>query len=267
MSRPVLTTALLACLLASAHIPRALAGAEGAADRFRDLVGKRNALLRQNALLKREAEIAVTKEPYILFDPAARTLAFRVRGRTMKTYQFTDISLDARLSRKASPEELYRAIEGALTVRMKEGGHPELIPPDPDTGREAGLLYSDPNQLASQTGVVPLPTDAGILGVDVPSEYHISFEEGVVLHIRNPRTLTFRQKATDRLGQIASAMRDSFSGWWGSAPQDIPRKPRLSLWLTTDVETAKNLHYSLLPGEKIFLVPPPPPEVVLVAMK
>jgi hypothetical protein len=57
----------------------------------------------------------------------------------------------------------------------------------------------------------------------------------------------------------------TLSGLWGSKEIDVAGKPRFELFLTTDVDTAKFLHFSLLPGEKIFAVPPPPPPIVLVA--
>ncbi len=140
-----------------------------------------------------------------------------------------------------------------------------MIPPDPETGREAGLVYSDPNQIAEQTGVVPLPTDAGILGVDVPSNYYIKIEGDVVLHIRTPDDKGFHEKAVDRLAAIAAGLKATFSGWWGG--RDLPERPRpkLELYLLTDVDTAKSLHHSLLPGEKIFVVPPPAPPIVVLA--
>lgn len=245
----------------------ARAGAETQLDRYSALLQEKRALLRESGLLKQEAEVAATKSPYILFDPAARTLEFRIRGKTLKkAYSFSSIALDENGRRPASPEQIWKALQGPLTVLEKQGGRPELIPPDPETGREAGLLYSDPNQLAAQTGVVPVDTDAGLLGVDVPTDYHLKFEEDVVFHIRTAKTLTLRQKASSRLRDIAQSLRLSLAGLWGGG-DSRGSVPRLSLYMTTDSDTAKNLHYSLLPGERVFTVPPPPPPITLIASK
>jgi hypothetical protein len=256
----------LAVVLACAASPSMLAGGEAAMDRFRALVQEKRALGREADLLKLEAEAAATKQAYVLFDPRSGTLEFRVRGRGFKSYTFSTITHDARGRFPADPETVYRAVGARLTVAEKEGGHPELVPPPPTEGEDEPL-FSDPNQLISQTGALsgPTPTDAGVLGVDAPSEYYIRFEENVVFHIRNARNRTFREKAADQLSEIADNIRGTWTGIFGP-PRDIKQGEtrRMEIYLTTDVETAKNLHYSLLPGERLFLVPPPEPSIVLV---
>lgn len=265
--RRALPAAAVVGLMALSLPGRPEAGAEVALDKYRSLIQEKKALQREGLMLKREAEMASTKSPYLLLDVKNGKLEFRIRGRALKAYSFSAISHDERGHRPVDPEEIWRVLDGPLTVRMKEGGHPELVPPDPEAGRETGLLYSDPNQLRDQTGAIPVDTDAGLLGVDAPTDYYIEFEEDVLFHVRLAKDLTFRQKAADRLSEIAHSMRTGLSALWGG--RDLPDKsrPRLSLYLTTDADTAKHLHYSLLPGERIFVVPPPPPPVILVASK
>jgi len=256
---------LAALLTFSASGP--YAGAETTLDKYQVLLQQKRELARKNTILQREAAMAATKSPYVFFHLDESKLEFRVRGRALKTYSFTSMAFDSRGRVPADAETLWKHLEEPLVVLEIEGAHPELIPPDPNTGTEAGLLYSDPNQLTSQTGAqaVPVRTDAGVLGVDVPTDYFIKFEDRVILHIRTPKTLTFRQQARDRLDEIAENLKHNLSGWWGSKEIDTPDKPRLEIYMTTDEETAKNLHYSLLPGEKVFAVPPPPPSIELVA--
>ncbi len=245
----------------------ATAGGETAMDKFKSLVQEKRALGREAELLKHEAEIAATKDAYVLFDPKAGTFEFRVRGRSFKAYAFTSIAHDPRGRFPADPETVYRLAGARLTVAEKEGGHPELTPPAPQPG-QSEPLFSDPNQLAGQTGALtgPIPTDAGVLGVDAPSEYFIRFDENVVFHIRSERSRSFREKAADQLSEIAENIRATWTGIFGP-PRDLKpgASPRVQLYLTTDVETAKHLHFSLLPGERFFVVPPPEPPVVLVA--
>ncbi len=243
----------------------ARAGAETALDKYQALLQEKRGLLRENATLKQEAEIAATKAPYIVFHPKEGKLEFRVRGRTLKSYVFGNVAHDERGRHPADPEAIWRMFHGPLTVLEKEGGHPELIPPSQQEAQQTGQLYSDPNQLNAQTGAGPVHSDAGVLGVDAPSEYYIKFEEEVVFHIRTAKVLSFREKASDRLGEIITGVREALSGWWGSGEKKRAGQPLLTLYLTTDVDTAKFLHYSLLPGEKLFVAPPPPPPIVLIA--
>lgn len=270
-ARGIIVVAVMTGLVALLSISTAglHAGAESALDKYQALLQQKRILARKNTLLQKEAEIATTKSPYVFFHLEESTLEFRVRGRALKTYTFASMALDVRGRIPADAETLWKSLAAPLTVLEIEGAHPELIPPDPNTGAAAGLLYSNPNQLSSQTGAEPVlvRTDAGVLGVDVPTDYYVKFEEKIVFHIQTPKTLTFRQQARDRLNEIAENLSHNLSGWWGRKEIENPDKPRLEIYLTTDVDTAKNLHYSLLPGEKVFAVPPPPPPILLVVAK
>jgi len=241
------------------------AGGEMSSDRYRELLGRKRSLLREAALLQREAEWAAGKPPYIFFNLENRQLEFRMRGRTLKTYPVKGIFLDEGLRRPATPEAVWRALDKPITVYDVEGGRPELVPPDPETGRTTGLLYADPNQLATQTGATSVDTDAGVLGVDAPAEYYIQFDEEVIFHIRSPRADSIRQRASRRLAEFAAGLRGMAGGWLGRAGRKEGPTFRLTLYLTLEPEIAKYLHYSLLPGEKMIVVPPNPPPVIPVA--
>ena len=254
-----------AALLAALLTGLSLAGADATLDKYQSLLQEKRAQTRQNAILAKEAELAAGKAPYIFFHVKEGKLEFRVRGRAFKSYTFASLTLDERGRRRADPEAVWKAIEKPLAVVEVQGAHPELLPPDPNAPQEEGQLYSDPNQLNGQTGAGPVHSDAGVLGVDVPTDYYIKLDQDVVFHIQTPRTQTFREKAADRLSDIAEGMRATLSGLWGKREIELAKKPRLELYMTTDPDTAKFLHYSLLPGEKILAVPPPPPPILLVA--
>src|SRR5262249_27211736 len=162
------------------------------------------------------------------------------------------ITLDERGRRRADAETVWKALEKPLSVVEVQGAHPELIPPDPNAAKQDGQLYSDPNQLMAQTGTGPVHSGAGVLGVDAPTDHFIRFDEGAAFHTRTAKTQTFREKAADRLAEIADSMRTTLSGLWGAKEIAVAGKPRLELFLTTDADTAKFLHFSLLPGEKLF---------------
>jgi len=262
MRRAALFLAAATALSLTPAISRA--GAESDLDRLRHLVQTKRQLQREAVILKQEAAMAATHSPYLFLDTGSGNLEFRVRGKAFKTYTFK-VTLDEAGARPADPEQVWAAVDGPLVVDEIQAAHPELIPPDPETGREAGLVYSDPNQLAEETGVIPLRTDAGILGVDVPSEYYIKLDGDVVFHVRTPDARGLHEKAVDRLSAIAAGLKATFAGWFGGRDLPDQARPKLELYLLTDVDTAKNLHHSLLPGEKIFIVPPAAPPIVVLA--
>lgn len=259
--RPILIAPLALVVLATLAGTATQGGGEMSTERYRELLHRKRTLLREASLLKQESEWAVGKLPYVFFNMESGQLEFRLRGKMLKSYPIKGIFLDERLRRPAPPEAIWRALDEPITLLEKQGGRPELVPPDPEAGRETGLLYSDPNHLATQTGAKPIDTDAGVLGVDAPTEYYIEFEEKVIFFVRSPRTPTLREKAADRFSEIVSAV----SGWFGAEESQGDDKHRLKLYLVIEPEIAKFLHYSLLPGEKLVLVPPSPPPVVLVA--
>ncbi|MGH9869151.1 MAG: hypothetical protein ACREAA_13430 [Candidatus Polarisedimenticolia bacterium] len=256
---------MAAVVLLAGTLSHAGAAGEKSSDRYLELLHRKRTLLREAALLQRETEWAAGKPPYIFFNAESRQLEFRMRGKILKTYPVKGIFLDEGLRRPASPEAIWRALDKPITVYDVQGGRPELVPPDPEAGRTTGLLYSDPNQLSSQTGATSVDTDAGILGVDAPAEYFIQFDEEVIFHIRSPRDDSIGKTASRRLSELAAGLRGTIGGWFGGASGKDGTKFRLTLYLTLESEVAKFLHYSLLPGEKLIVVPPGPPPVVLVS--
>jgi len=263
MTAPRAAGALL--LVGLTSLTPGAAGGESATDKYRDLLHRKRTLLREASLLKYETAWAASKIPYIFLDLEKGKMEFRVRGKVLKSYALKGVFLDERGSRPAVPEVIWRALDTPITVVEKQGGHPELVPPDPEAGRHTGLLYSDPNQLSSQTGAREVDTDAGVLGVDAPSEYFIRFEEGVIIHVENPKEYTFREKASQRMADVTGGLQRMMQSLWGGPARSKGPEWKLELYVVLDPDTAKYLHYSLLPGEKLVVVPPPPPPVALVA--
>ncbi len=242
LGRVAVAVAVLASGLAVAG-----AGGETAMDKYQALLREKRALHRENWMLSQEANLAATKNPYILLDLERRELDFRIRGKTLKSYNFIRVSDRERGAVTADAEVLWRMVDGPLTLREKEGGRPEIIPPDPNF---------DGEEPSATEGEV---SDAALLGVEALTDYFIKFEEDVVFHVRTDRARTFREIAVERLGAIAEAVGSLLTRGPGE------EEPRLSLYLTTDERTARHLYHSLLPGERLFVTPPAPPPVVLVA--
>ena len=160
---------------------------------YRELLLKKRVLERENFILEQEASFASTGEPYILFDVDNAVMDFRIRGWTLKTYSFQGVSYPARPS---------GASGRVLRIARVGSGGPELVPPDPGAGRKS---------------------DAGLLGVEAPTEYTVQTDGNVTIHI----------------GSSAPPSGDD-------------------LFVATDAETARSLYHSLMPGETLILLPPLP---------
>ena len=238
-------TLLLLAILPAAPTPAPAATGEGA--RYLELHAKRDELRRLNALLEEEARLASTRAPYVVLDLGKRTMDFRIRGKTFKTYRFEAIRIDTR-HEGLTWSEVARRLAEPITMELKEGGNPELIPPDPD---------EDPNLPPEDgDGDEEPASDASLLGVDAPTDYQVDFEQGVVFHVSAPHAAGLMDKAMNGLGELAAGLRSVFSGWLGAEPaQD---GPWLDLHLAATVETARQLHHSLLPGERFLIILPAP---------
>lgn len=234
-----------AALVLCSFIAAPRGGAETPLDKYRSLLEEKLALERENRSLEREAGLAGSRTPYILFDVHHGVLSFRVRGRSFKEYHVKAISSRGWGRRPIAPEALWRRHDGPLTILEKEGGRREIVPPgDEDTGAGGDR----------RSGDAP-PDDAATLGVKAPQDYYIKFEESVIFHVQTERRLTLREKAVERMGEIAAAVRDL----WTDNPDDP-----LVLYLLTDADTARRLYHSILPGEPVY-ISPPPPTVTLIA--
>lgn len=239
---------IAAALLLCAPVDVTPGGAEAPLDKYRSLLEEKLALERENRSLQKEVELARSKSPYIMFDVHSGILSFRVRGKSFKEYQVKAISSRGWGRRPIAPEALWRRHEGPLTIAEKEGGRQEIVPPSED-GAEAPHGGHDPGAE---------PDDATILGVKAPADYYIKFEEAVVFQVQSERRLSLREKAVQRAGEFAAAVRDL----WRTEDPDEP----LILYLLMDTETARHLYHSILPGERIY-ISPPPPSVTVIARK
>lgn len=253
----LLTTALAwaaATATAATNTAGAARAADGRQDRYRSLLKERRALQRESAILEIEAKSATAKSPYVFLDLEAATLEFRVRGKVLKTYRISGLSSDRRGKYPVDAEAIWNRFKGPLAVEEVQGGQPELVPPDPEEGREHGLLFSDPNQLRDQTGAVEIDTDAGILGIEAPSEYWIRLKEPLILHVHGKEDETVARQALQRFKNVLSSIGSAVSSFWGG--DDAATDAAVPIWITLEPEIAKQLHHSLLPGETIWLVPP-----------
>lgn len=252
----ILTTALAfpSPAAAATNTAGAARAADGRQDRYRSLLKERRALQRESAILEIEAKSAAAKSPYLFLDLEAATLEFRVRGKILKTYRLSRLSSDRRGKYPVDAEAIWNRFKGPLVVEEIQGGQPELVPPDPEEGREHGLLFSDPNQLRDQTGAVEIDSDAGILGIEAPSEYWIRLKEPLMLHVHSAEDETVARQALQRFKDVLSSIGSAVSSLWGG--NDVAGDDAVPIWITLEPEIAKQLHHSLLPGETIWLVPP-----------
>jgi len=235
----------LLLLAAGAAAPLLAASPSAPAEKtdYLELRARRDELLRLEKLLEQESRLASARAPYVVLDLGRRTMDFRIRGKTFKSYRFDTIRMESR-SNDLTLSEVSRRLAEPVTLASKEGGNPELIPPDPD---------ADPN-LAADADEEEQASDAALLGVEAPTDYQVDFEEGVVFHVSAPHAEGLMDKAMQGLGKLASGLGSLFSGWL-SEPAD-ENTPWLELSLTASAETVRQMHHSLMPGERFLIVLP-----------
>jgi len=247
----------------------AWAGGEGPLDRVRALVEEKRRLAWENETLTRELTFASTPSPYIFVDLKKGTFEFRVRGKAHKTYKASSVEiLDG--SGKSLPEAILHALApDPVEVTEKAGGPPELHPPaSPGDANKAGQA-PDANGDGPPGGVDPnggpVHSDAGILGVDAPSEYDIELEDGLRIEIRTPKAVGRWARLWNGMGEIASAFGNAVTSVFGRSSSSRTTLPGMAVRATVDEETAKAFYHSILPGEHLYFLPAEPPPVQLVA--
>jgi hypothetical protein len=236
----------------------ALAGAEAPLDRARSLLEEKMRLERENAVLRQELAYAATPHPYILVDLAAGSFEFRVRGKAHKTYTALAVELRDAAGRPIGIEELRRLAPEAVEVERKGEGPPEFKPPPAEGEAPEAEGRTDPNG-------APRPTDAGLLGVDAPTDYDVDLEGGVRIEVRTRHDATRWERARRQLSEMGLAVADAVGGWLRSRRPDQNEGPRAVVRVTFDAARAKAFYHSILPTERFHFLPGPPPPVTLIA--
>ena len=261
----------LAVLLAPALIAVApLAGAESSLDRLKSLIEEKRRLEWDNGSLTQELAFAATPAPYILVDVPRRTFEFRVRGKTHKKYEALKIEIHDGRGRPMTLSDFSLSAPDPLEVLDKAGGPPEIKPPSNDPADPTGAGGANQNVSAGDAGGADpnlgvRRTDAGVLGVDAPTDYDISLENGIRIEIRTRPDESGLGKTWRSLGEIGAAVSHAIKSWFSGDDARRGAEATPAVRVEVDPNLGKAIYHSLLPGEHVYFLPPPPLPIALVA--
>ena len=186
------------------------------------------ALRRRIALLESELALARSRKPYLVVDAESRRLRQVLFGVTLREIAARDIDIDG----------LRRAGEGGVPGPLSLAGIVTLKEKDKDP-RLSPLTPEQIEQGAADENV------ADALPPEAPADYALTFQQPVVVRIEGP------EKKTGMPGVLS---------WWPrSWSRGVAGRGEIALSLTVhlDETTAREVYRSLLPGERLVVVPPP----------
>jgi hypothetical protein len=190
--------------------------------------GDLEALRRKVALLESELALAKTRKPYLVVDAESRRLRYRLLGMTMREIPLRGIEIGGLKRSGAGGAPGLLALAGTVVIREKDGD-PRLTPLTPEDV-EAGA--------ADENVADALPPEA-------PAAYTIQFRQPVTLRVEG---------LPESQGAVAHAV-----SWWRRLwPGGSGGASRIDLRLTLRLEEgpAREVYRSLIPGERIVLIPP-----------
>jgi hypothetical protein len=219
---------VLAGLAALMLVPVALGGTPAAHPAKGPTRADLVALRRKAALLETELSLARSRKPYLVVDAETKRLRYGLLGMTMRDLTAQEIDIDGlRLAGEGGvPGPL--SLAGIVTLQEKDKD-PRLSPLTPEQ-IEAGA--------ADENVADALPPES-------PADYALTFKQPIVVRIQGgPGKTTVVSRA--------------FS-WWPSAW--FKRKGggvdvALRVVVHLDETTAKEVYRSLIPGERLVIVPP-----------
>jgi len=186
------------------------------------------ALRRRVALLESELALARSRKPYLVVDAESKRLRQELFGMTLREIPAREIDIDGlrRTGEGGVPGPL--SLAGIVTLKEKDKD-PRLSPLTPEQIEEGA---------ADENVADALPPEA-------PADYALTFQQSVVVRIEG-----IPEKKTG-VGGVLS--------WW---PRSWSRGTAgrgeilLSLTVHLDETPAREMYRSLLPGERLIVVPP-----------
>ncbi len=187
------------------------------------------ALRRRVALLESGLALARSRKPYLVVDAESRRLRYELLGTSLRDVPAREIDIDGlrRSGEGGVPGPL--SLAGIVTLKEKEKD-PRLSPLTPEQ-IEGGA--------ADENVADALPPEA-------PADYTLTFKQPVVVRIEG-------------IPEKKSVVSRAFSWWPGSWSRGEDNREAIVLRLTIhlDETTAREVYRSLLPGERLVVVPPP----------
>jgi len=187
-----------------------------------------DALRRRVALLEGELALARARKPYLVLDAAQSQLRVALLGLTVREIPLASVGIGGALRAHQGDVPAPPALTGIVTLHEKEGD-PRLKPLTP-SDIEAGA--------ADENVADALPPEA-------PADYELRFRQPVLARIEG---ITERRTVWSRLG-----------AWWrrpSSVAGTGEARVMLSVTVHMDETPAREIYRSLLPLERLMLVPP-----------
>ncbi len=187
-----------------------------------------DALRRRVALLETELALSRSRKPYLILDAPARRLRYRLLGLTMREIPLQSVEMSGlrRAGAGGAPGPL--TLAGIVTLKEKDGD-PRLTPLTP-AEIEAGA--------ADENVADALPPEA-------PAAYALRFKQAVVVRVEGlPEKRTVWTRA---------------ASWWRRLRPGAGRgggRIGMRVALRLEEGMAREVYRSLVPGERLVLVPP-----------
>ncbi len=230
---PVTAGAVVAAALAGAIGAVAAAGVPGSAVGRGPTRADLDAARRRLARLESEFALVQTRKPYLVLDAGARLLSMRLMGMTVREVPIRGLEARGLLrSGDAAEGAAPLRVAGIVTLKEKEGD-PRLTPLSAEQ-IEAG---ADDENAAD---ALPPPTPAG---------FRLFFKQSLVVPVES-------RGEEGSLGGAWTILRRRVARALGSDERREQKDATVVLSVRLEEATAQELYRSLLPGERILLLPP-----------
>jgi hypothetical protein len=189
-----------------------------------------DAARRRVALLEAERALTATRKPYLVLDLGARTLRYSLMGMEVRRVDLGGADASGLRPAPADGAAAGTLLAGIVTLREKDDD-PRLSPLTPEQ-IEAGLSDEDA---------------ADVMPPEAPADYRLKFHQRV-----DVRVATHGEGRAS--GAVAAVRR--FARRVLDAAFRRPAADGLRLVLHVDETTAREVYRSLVPGQRLVIVPP-----------
>jgi hypothetical protein len=204
-------------------------GAGGSGPTRADLDATRRRLARMES----EYALVQTRKPYLVLDAGARVLTVRLMGMTVREVPMLGLEARGLLpARDAAEGAAPLRVAGIVTLKEKEND-PRLTPLSAEQ-IEAGA--DDENA-------------ADALPPPIPAGFRLFFRQSLVVPVES-------RGQDGSLGGVWTRLRQRFARALGSDERAEQSGAKLALTIHLETVAAQELYRSLLPGERVLMLPP-----------
>jgi hypothetical protein len=189
-------------------------------------------LRRRVALLESEHALGLSRKPYLVLDLGSRTLRYGLLGMALRELPLDGAEARGFVSVSGTGAPASTAVAGILTLDEKEKD-PRLSPLTP-AQIEAGATDEDA---------------ADVLPPEVPEDYALIFKQSLFLQVEGSP----KEKG---VGGVLSSVGAWWRWLWGPGVGRSGTRASARVTVYVDEATAREVYRSLVPGQRVVLVPP-----------